>query len=819
MREEEMIFQTMNNNDIQMIDVGRLMPSPTNPRKHFAPGPLEELAANIARIGVQTPLHVRWIEGINCNGYYEIIAGERRWRAVGRAMEMMPEDAVSLREVPCKVVTWSDEEVVEFQLIENLQREDLSPLEEADGYVALQARGLTVEQIAERIGREVTHVWRALKWSRLPELGRQAFEAGVMSKEVATLVARIPDAMERVRAMLELVFFPDDSFEGVSDFDFEQAVADARAILAEEPETIEPMTVKAARECVASRFMRSLRGVKFDLADADLVPVVGLGTVGGRVHGGACTDCPHRVGANPLFADELAAGVKGLGGRVSGLDPDTCTLPGCLTLKTRAFWQRAAEQAEQQGKRLLPAEEAEGLFDPEGRLRYGAPFVLLDERPGAELVDDEAARKKTWRKLLAKVELPVVVAIDAAGRPREMVQRELAISAVNQKAEVTGKESPFADADRATDRPEPDAAKEAREKKKLEEKIEARAVVIALRKMMMRVACEGLGIDELRGVVDAFLEFECNREQLVLIGQALDQQIEAHEQADELKQMREHLWAVERSRDELLSVVVVAIAARQRWAGLKALPLVKVAGLLGVSLTESRMEARDELKKKTRAKKGVKPEVVTEIVNAEVAVDGILAEGDAQREAMPSRAVVREEMKRAAEKVVAKRLEDAPGDVQGTEVLPVARVIECKDVETWVDALLHAPLPCSAENEHGVLTDAVEIRLPMLNAAGKKLKKGTLAVQMGMAYNGQYAAGWVWDCGVSRSTAPVRCFLEDLPRVAVACEVVQTLRDLARGDALDAMAGVLSTALVLLENELPQDADGGDLVRGEEVVA
>lgn len=795
-----MIFQTMKTNQIEMIDVGRLAPSPTNPRKHFAPGALWELSLNIERIGVQTPLHVRWSEKVGLSGCYEIIAGERRWRAVGLAIEREPQKIDQLKLLPCKVVEWSDEEVVEFQLIENLQREDLSPLEEADGYVALQARGMTVEQIAERIGREVSHVWRALKWSRLPELGRKAFEAGVMSKEVATLVARIPDALERVRALLELVFFPDDSFDGVSGFDFDQAVADAQAILADEPETIEPMTVRAAREHVATRYMRSLRGVKFDLADADLVPVE-LDADGGRVLGGACADCPHRVGANPLFADELAAGAKGLGGRVSGLDADTCTLPGCLALKTRAFWQRAAEQAEQQGKRLLPADEAEGLFDPEGKLRYGAPYVLLDEKPGAELVDDEGARKKPWRKLLANMEVPVVVAIDATGRPRELVAREVAVAAVNRKAEVAGKESPFVDADKPQDRPDADAAKEAREKKKLEEKIEARAVVIALKKLLQRVAGEGLGIEELRGVVDALLEFECNREQLVLIGQAMDQQIEGHDQMAALKSLREHLWAVERSRDELLAVVVVSQAAIYSWNGLKAAPLVKLAGLLGVSLTESRLEARDEIKKKTRAKKEPKPEVVTEIVNAEVAVDGILAEGDAQREAMPSRALDAP----APKKKAAKRLEDVPGDVQGTEVLPVARVIECKDVQEWVETLLHAPLPCSPVNQHGVLTDVVEIRLPMLDPAGRKQKNGKMSVRLGWAGGDQYAAGWDWQCGGSGSSSPVRCFLEDLPRAVAVCEAVDALRHLARSGDLDAIAGVLSTAMVLLEKALPAE--------------
>ena len=505
--------------------------------------------------------------------------------------------------------------------------------------------------------------------------------------------------------------------------------------------------------------------------------------------------------------------------------------------------------------------------------------MLLDEKPGAELVDDEAARKKPWRKLLANMEVPVVVAIDASGRPRELVAREVAVAAVNRKAEVAGKESPFVDADKPQDRPDADAAKEAREKKKLEEKIEARAVVIALKKLLQRVACEGLGIEELRGVVDALLEFECNREQLVLIGQAMDQQIEGHDQMAALKNLREHLWAVERSRDELLAVVVVSQASIFSWNGLKAAPLVKLAGLLGVSLTESRLEARDEIKKKTRTKKEPKPEVVTEIVNAEVAVGGILAEGDAQREAMPSRALDAP----APKKKAAKRLEDVPGDVQGTEVLPVdfwavpshkssnaahaykdgkalcgspleasslhweapgclgckkckkivfsgrdvqgtevlpvARVIECKDVQEWVETLLHAPLPCSPVNEHGVLTDVVEIRLPMLKPDGKKAKAGRCCVELGWAGGDQYAAGYLWDRGGGVSTGTLSAYgaASDIRpcRVSAAMPAVEALRHGMRGIENDAMAGVLSTALVLLEKALPAE----EPVDGEEVAA
>jgi ParB/RepB/Spo0J family partition protein len=812
--------------EIELIKVARLVPSPTNPRKHFAPGPLEELAANIARIGVQTPLHVRPHSEL---GQYEIIAGERRWRAVNLARERELGFLEHLLEVvPCRVVTWSDEEVVEFQLIENLQREDLSPLEEADGYAALQERGLTVEQIAERIGRDQSHVWRALKWARLPELARKAFEAGVMTREVATLIARIPDAFQRVRATLELVFFPDDLFEvGASEDDqviFEQAVADAQALLADEPDTLEPMTVKAARAHVARHYMQSLRGVEWSLDCADLLPVQTKD--GERLAGGACTDCPHRAGANPAYAGELASAAKGIGGRLSGIDADTCTMPACLAAKRAAFWSRARAEAAKGGRPVLDQEEAGRIFDADGKLRYGAPYVALDDRPGLELGDEEV-RKKTWRKLLAKVEgLPVVVALDAQGRPRELVARDVAVLAVNRKAEEAGKESPFSDAEKPADRPDAEAMREAKEKKALEEKIAKRAQVVVLREIAAKVQQDGLGIEQLTGVVKELLA-GANREQLQLIGAALEVKVEGKDQPEMLAALGEHLWAVERGRDELLALWVLCLATEYFWDGLAARPLLHFADLLQVSVTEAKLQARDELKAKKRARAKVEPapEVVTEIVNAGVAVAGILEEGDVQREAMPSRAL--EDPKVTADilskppkkKTIGQQMAEIERggimaqelcDIQGTEVLPVERVIDCKTVEQWVDELLHAPLPCSPINEHGVLTEPVEIRLPLLKADGKRAKGKWVTAEMAWAGGDKYACGYEWEmptanCETCSGPAGMPLYVT---RAHAATVAVMQLREAFRKREQDSMAGVLNTALILLEKAGDFDGKG-----------
>ncbi len=129
--------------------------NPEQPRKRFEDARLEELAASIKQHGVVEPILVRR-EG----GRYRILAGERRWRAAQRA---------GLKEVPAVLREASEREAFELALVENLQREDLNAIEEAEAYeVLLQDHGLTQEKIAERVGRERSTVANALRLLRLP---------------------------------------------------------------------------------------------------------------------------------------------------------------------------------------------------------------------------------------------------------------------------------------------------------------------------------------------------------------------------------------------------------------------------------------------------------------------------------------------------------------------------------------------------------------------------------------------------------------------------------------------------------------------------
>jgi ParB/RepB/Spo0J family partition protein len=170
------------------LPIESLHPSKTNPRRHFDPKKMEELTASVRQHGVLQPILVR-DRGKNHEvptGTYEVVAGERRYRAA---------KAAGLSSVPCVVRELSDVAVLEIQVIENLQRDDLHPLEEAEGYRHLLAtKGYTVARIAERVGRSVAYVYDREKLLALTKAVKELFLAGTITAGHAILLARLtPD--------------------------------------------------------------------------------------------------------------------------------------------------------------------------------------------------------------------------------------------------------------------------------------------------------------------------------------------------------------------------------------------------------------------------------------------------------------------------------------------------------------------------------------------------------------------------------------------------------------------------------------------------
>ncbi|MCC6763320.1 MAG: ParB/RepB/Spo0J family partition protein [Deltaproteobacteria bacterium] len=176
-----------------MVALDRIRPNPRQPRIEFGEGPLAELAASIRVQGVIQPLLVRRL----ADGDFELVAGERRLRAAERA---------GLTHVPVYVRDLSDGESLELALVENLQRDDLSPLEEAAAYQRLiNEFGLTQEKVAERVGKSRPAVANSLRLLRLPEAIKNDIARGRLTAGHARVLLSIdnPDAQLRAAKQIQ----------------------------------------------------------------------------------------------------------------------------------------------------------------------------------------------------------------------------------------------------------------------------------------------------------------------------------------------------------------------------------------------------------------------------------------------------------------------------------------------------------------------------------------------------------------------------------------------------------------------------------------
>ena len=172
----------------RLLPIYKVEPNPDQPRQEFDPEELQNLADSIAEHGVIQPLTVRETG----SGYYQIIAGERRWRAARMA---------NLMEIPAVVVEADDRKAMELALIENLQRQDLNPLEEALGYQSLMNDfGMTQEDTARRVGKSRPAVTNALRLLNLaPEVLEQV-KSGALSAGHARAVLSVKDPKKQVQA-------------------------------------------------------------------------------------------------------------------------------------------------------------------------------------------------------------------------------------------------------------------------------------------------------------------------------------------------------------------------------------------------------------------------------------------------------------------------------------------------------------------------------------------------------------------------------------------------------------------------------------------
>lgn len=335
--------------DLLISDIDRTH----NYRRTYDKAKLDEMAESIVANGVLQPVVVR--PGTNGKPWVLVI-GERRVRAsILAKRSTVP--AVIRRDLG------SDAEARAVSIIENLQREDVDPLEEADGFKELYdpPSSWPVDKIAAQVGQKKSYVYGRLKLCSLCDAGRQAYSKGQIDVSVAILIARIPSPEVQVKAVETLRNWGHASYEQI------------------------------ARH-VHDTFMLRLAGAPFDTADESLVPGAG-----------SCAKCPKRTGnQRELFADVKSA--------------DVCTDPPCFKTKADAAWVVTAAAAERKGAKVLDDKAAAKLFPYGSQLSHEAPFVDL----ASECFSDP--KERTYKKLIGKG-TPIVLARDPAGKVHELIPR------------------------------------------------------------------------------------------------------------------------------------------------------------------------------------------------------------------------------------------------------------------------------------------------------------------------------------------------------------------------------------------------------------
>lgn len=215
-----------------LLPIEKIEPRADQPRKRFDPEALEMLAESIRTYGLIQPITVRPLDG----GFYQIIAGERRWRASRMA---------GLKEVPVRILTADEQRAMEMALVENLQREDLNPIEEAKGYRALQdVYGMTQDDVAQSVGKSRPAVANATRLLALSEPVLKLVEDGTLSAGHARALLPLSDPEMQLAAAKTVIE------KGLS-------VRRAEALAAQLLKDTQEKPAKKSRRCGLSRRMRA----------------------------------------------------------------------------------------------------------------------------------------------------------------------------------------------------------------------------------------------------------------------------------------------------------------------------------------------------------------------------------------------------------------------------------------------------------------------------------------------------------------------------------------------------------------------------------
>lgn len=325
--------------DAELVPVDVIIPSSTHiqqsRRKRFSQEAILELAASIATSGVINPILVRPFPEelkahISPTPKYELVAGERRWLATKRA---------GLAHIPAVIRPLDDGQVLEAQLVENLQRADLNPLEEAEGYQELKAlKGYDAERIGELIGKSKSYVYARMKLNELAHEAREALEQGQLDFSKALLVARFSSAKLQKAAVKKLIDY-----------------GGAR------------LAYTRAFELLRDSFMVNLAAAPFAHDDATFFRMV-------KVPGRRGVEEPIALPACTLSISNSANDAelqRDLGSAHMCIDKD------CFQTKVAQFWERKRAEAERTGRTVLSGDEAAAAV-PEAYDGFNANYLDLD---------------------------------------------------------------------------------------------------------------------------------------------------------------------------------------------------------------------------------------------------------------------------------------------------------------------------------------------------------------------------------------------------------------------------------------------------------
>lgn len=362
-----------------ILPLDQFFPSPTQPRTNFNQAELLQLAESIKVRGVLQAILARRVEGHKPP--FEIVFGERRWRASKLA---------GLTTIPVKVRQLTDVEVAEVQMIENLQREDLHELEEAEGYRRLMKdHAYTAPMIAKQIGKSKEYVTARVKLTALCKAAREVFLKGTIKFSVALLIARIPVEKLQLQALKEILEESEESFG----------------------KDREPMPYREAAEWVRDNYMLELSKAPFDRNAIYFREPNALRALD------KCAGCPKRTGNQP----ELFSDVKGA---------DICTDPECYGIKRDAHFTRVREEAKRDGKKVIAGAEAKKLVPHGNSTPTG--FVKLDT-----VCYDAKKGSPTWGKMLGK-DAPETVLFEHPESKEliEVIDKSAALRVAKQKGLV-----------------------------------------------------------------------------------------------------------------------------------------------------------------------------------------------------------------------------------------------------------------------------------------------------------------------------------------------------------------------------------------------